>query len=451
MVRSIRVRYLVLLVALNLILVLACLPAESGPSTPTPIGPFMLPTPTPLPPTPTPTPLPSLNTGTVVREMSRRHEMLAADKVDDALAAFLPAHTRRAAQYGVDTYRIWFRTRDENDLVVSIQADLRFPRVETGTEFPVFVYGSGTTGIANACATLNEQFSSRDWGDYRAHMMSYASQGYITILPNWQGYDDRDRTHPYFVADLEGRVLLDAARAVYDFFEEPPNGDILARPSTAVFFGGYSQGGHGAFAADRLAGSYAPELDIKGIIGHATAPDVEGLMYDSPRYAPYIVYAYRQFYGADVVDPARVFLPRWLPTFEPDVTSKCIDEVLNYYPNDAARLLTPEFSEALYNHRLTEAFPAFKEKLDLNYVGNGVSGSAPAVIMHGGADDIVRVRTVERFIGQMCDAGKDVSYNLFMGVNHFQTRQYSFVRTLDWMKAVLDGSPPESICGGVGG
>jgi len=63
----------------------------------------------------------------------------------------------------------------------------------------------------------------------------------------------------------------------------------------------------------------------------------------------------------------------------------------------------------------------------------------------------VRVRTVERFIGQMCDAGKDVSYNLFMGVDHFQTRQYSFVRTLDWMKAVLDGSPPESICGGVGG
>ena len=31
-----------------------------------------------------------------------------------------------------------------------------------------------------------------------------------------------DMTHPYFVSELEGRVMLDAARAVYAFFEEPP-------------------------------------------------------------------------------------------------------------------------------------------------------------------------------------------------------------------------------------
>ena len=446
MKRSVRVRHLVLLVALNLVVVLACLPAESEPSTPTPIGPFALPTPTPLPPTPTPTPLPSLGTGTVVEEMSRRHEILSPGKVDEALATFLPAHARRGAQYGVETYRIWLRTRDENDRVISIQADLRFPRVEAATEFPVFVYGSGTTGLANRCACLNEQFVGNDWGNYRRHMLSYTSQGYITILPNWQGYDDRDRTHPYFVAELEGRVLLDAARAVYDFFENPPDENILARPIQAVFFGGYSQGGHGAFAADRLARSYAPELQVKGIVGHATAPDVEGLMYDSPRYAPYIVYAYRDFYGEDIIDPARVFLPRWLPTFDEDVTSKCIDECFEYYPNDAVRLLTPEFRDALYNGRLGEAFPAFKEKLDLNYSGNGVNPDVPAIILHGGADDIVQLRTVERFIGRLCEAGKDVIYNRYAGVNHFQTRQHSYSHTLDWMKAVLEGNTPASIC-----
>jgi hypothetical protein len=281
-------------------------------------------------------------------------------------------------------------------------------------------------------------------------MMSYTSQGYITILPNWQGYDDRDRTHPYFVAELEGRVLLDAARAVYDFFENPPDENILARPIQAVFFGGYSQGGHGAFAADRLAPSYAPELEVKGIVGHATAPDVEGLMYDSPRYTPYIVYAYRDFYGEDVVDPARILQSRWLSTFAPDVTSKCIDEVFSYYPNDT-RLLTPEFSDALYNHRLGEVFPAFKEKLDLNYSGYEVNPAVPAIILHGGADDIVQARTIERFIGHMCEAGKDVIYNQYVGVNHFQTRQSSFAHTLDWMKAILDGNTPESICATVGG
>lgn len=446
MKRSVRVRHLALLVALNLVVVLACLPAESEPSTPTLIGPFVLPTPTPPPPTPTLTPLPSVGTGTVIQEMSRRHEILAAGKVDEALAAFLPAHTRRRALYGVETYRIWFRTRDENGAMISIQADLRFPRVEAVTEFPIFVYGSGTTGLANRCACLNEQFAGNDWGNYRNHMISYTSQGYITILPNWQGYDERDRTHPYFVAELEGRVLLDAARAVYDFFENLPDESILARPIQAVFFGGYSQGGHGAFAADRMASSYAPELEVKGIVGHAAAPDVEGLMYDSPRYTPYVVYAYRDFYGEDVVDPARVLAPRWVSTLELDVTSMCIDQVFQYYPNDA-RLFTPEFSDALYNGRLSETFPAFKEKLDLNYSGNGVNPAVPAIILHGDADDIVRLRTVERFIGRMCEAGKDVVYHRYASVGHFQTRQYSYSHTLDWMEAVLNGNTPASICG----
>lgn len=448
--RSVRVRYLILLGALNLVIVLACFPAEPDPGTPTPIGPFKLPTPTSLPPTPTLTPLPSFDTGTVLSEMSRRHEIVSAGKVDDVLANFLPAHTRRPALYGVETYRIWFRTRDEDGTMIAIQADLRFPRVETVTEFPVFVYGSGTTGLANKCACLNEQFSGTDWGNYRSHMMSYASQGYITILPNWLGYDDQERTHPYFVAELEGRVLLDATRAVYDFFENLPDEDILARPIQAVFYGGYSQGGHGAFAADKLASSYAPELEIKGIIGHATAPDVEGLMVDAPRYTPYIVYAYRDFYGQDTVDPARVLQSKWLSTFDADAASKCIDEVFVYYPNNV-QLLAPEFSDALYNGRLSEEFPAFKEKLDLNYGGNGADSAVPALILHGTSDDIVQLRTIARFIDSLCEVGKSVNYNRYAGVNHFQTRQYSYAHTLDWMKAVLDGNIPASICESMGG
>ncbi|MEZ4725704.1 MAG: hypothetical protein R3E79_01060 [Caldilineaceae bacterium] len=42
-------------------------------------------------------------------------------------------------------------------------------------------------------------------------MLSYASQGYIAVLPLWQGYDNENGTHPYFVARLEGYLMLDAA------------------------------------------------------------------------------------------------------------------------------------------------------------------------------------------------------------------------------------------------
>jgi dienelactone hydrolase len=389
-----------------------------------------------------------MTTGTVVQAMTTKHEKLSIEQIDSLLVEFLPANNLLPAQYEVDTYRIWFRTQDEDGLVISIQADVRFPKVAVTQAFPVFVYGAGTTGVATKCAALNEHFAGRDWGDYRSHMISYASQGYITILPNWQGYDDQDRTHPYFVSELEGRVVLDAAKAVYDFFEQPPAKDILARPDTAIFLGGYSQGGHGAFSGGRMAPSYAPELEIKGLVGHAMSPDVEGLMYDSPRYGPYIVYAYRDFYGAEVIDPADVFLPNWLPHFDDDVTSKCIDEVFQYYPNDAARLFTREFREALYNDRLADEFPLFKARLDANDSNEKVYPDVPIILQHGAADPIVKVRTIQAFVSYLCSEGQNVTYNQYPGVNHFFTRQHSFADTLMWMEYILNGNTPTSNCPG---
>ena len=48
---------------------------------------------------------------------------------------------------------------------------------------------------------------------------------------------------PIYVAELQGRVALDAARAVYNAFGgEPLAGSGLVTPFDATFIGGYSQG-----------------------------------------------------------------------------------------------------------------------------------------------------------------------------------------------------------------
>ena len=405
---------------------------------------------TPLPaatatPLPTSTPLPPTQTGTVVEGAVARQESLSIAQVDGILHAYLPAQTCPVSQYPLDVYRIQFRTRDREGAEIVVQADLRFPKVESETEFPLFVYGSGTTGIANECATLNEYLGRRAWGNYRAHLSAYATQGYITAIANWQGFDDPDQTHPYFVAELEGYVILDLTRAVYDFFSDPP-ADVLARPADAVFFGGYSQGGHGAFAGDVMAPYYAPELNVVGVVGHAIAPDVEGLMLDSPLYAPYIVYAYRAYYGEQIINPHDVFQERWMATFEQDVT-KCIDHALGYYPNTHDAQYTPRFRDALQNDRLAEEFPAFKAMLELNYSGRQVNPSTPALILHGAADPIVQLRTVEPFVRRLCAANKRVTYRVYPGVNHFQIRQSSHLDSLAWMQDILAGDAPVSDCG----
>jgi acetyl esterase/lipase len=195
-----------------------------------------------------------------------------------------------------------------------------------------------------------------------------------------------------------------------------------------------------------MAPRYAPELNIVGVVGHAVAPDVEGLMCDSPLYAPYIVQAYRAYYGEQVLNPEDFFQERWMATFDQDVT-QCIDHALKYYPNTHETMYTPRFREALQNDRLAVEFPELKAMLDLNYAGREVNPATPAIILHGAADPIVQLRTVEPFVRRLCEEGKSVTYRVYPGVNHFTIRQNSHLDTLAWMRDILAGNMPASDCG----
>jgi pimeloyl-ACP methyl ester carboxylesterase len=346
------------------------------------------------------------------------------------------------AHYAVDLYLLTFTSTDEDDNPIDIVAQLYIPRLDYLGEVPVYMMGSGTTGIVGKCAPSRELPEVRNWGNYRAHMLSYASQGYIGILPDYQGFNDAEGLHYYFVADLEGRVMLDAARAVYAVFENSP---LLVAPSDDVFLAGYSQGGHAIFAATDLAPDYAPEINVRGVIGYGATTNVAALMRDIPYFTPYILYAYAQYYGPDTVDVARVLNPRWIPTFEQDVTGRCIDEMSTYYGQDPRQVYQAEFYDALVSGRLAEQFPNLQAALDMNSTGV-VRGDVPSLILHGGADPIVTTPSQDAFVRQQCSLGASVTYRVYPGVHHFQVRQVGFRDALAWMQSIVDGEAPPSDC-----
>jgi dipeptidyl aminopeptidase/acylaminoacyl peptidase len=76
-----------------------------------------------------------------------------------------------------------------------------------------------------------------------------------------------------------------------------------------------------------------------------------------------------------------------------------------------------------------------------------VNVSTPAIILHGAADPIVRLRTVEPFVRRLCEAEKNVTYRVYPDVNHFTIRQNSHLDSLAWMDAVQAGHAPPSDCG----
>ena len=338
----------------------------------------------------------------------------------------------------VDTYNIYYATRDVAGSAARILAQVFIPVFEgeaAGTSEnpvrrPLLVFGSGTTGIGDQCAPSLERPIARRWGHYRANMLAYASQGIITIFPDYLGFNDTTRPQRYFSKVAEAHTMLDAARAVNSFLA---NREAPVRPSDHLFTSGYSQGGHAAFAAADLRQEYAPELPLTGVIGFAATTDVETLFREGPYYAPNIIYNYLDMYGPEEIAPEDYFLEQWASSLTYDVPRLCVDEFQYYYPYDGTELYTPEFYEALYARDLESDFPELARRLSEN--ATGLSGHGfPALVIQGNQDIIITTPSQTEFVEALEAAGSEVEYIAMDGVRHRHTRPAGFRDSVRWIK-----------------
>jgi pimeloyl-ACP methyl ester carboxylesterase len=340
--------------------------------------------------------------------------------------------------FSVDTYDVRYLTTDMDGSLTEVVAQIFVPVYAVPTERPLYVFGSGTTGLADQCAPSQND----SYGFYRPYMLTYASRGFIGIFPDYLGFNDNSRPQLYFNAQAEAHVLLDAIRAVNEFFETH---DKVVVPSPHTFVAGYSQGGHAAFAAADLRPEYAPEVVLTGIIGFGATTNVERLLRDGPYYAPYIVQSYRHTYGDALFNPSSILATRWLDTLDSVASVQCVTEAQSFYPFDAAQIYAPAFREALYSDRLGEAFPDIKAILDSNRTGLSGHG-IPSLIVQGAQDVIVTNATQRQFVRELCSTGAPVEYLELPGVRHRFTRAAGFEQSIAWMDTLVRGATPPDSC-----
>ena len=351
------------------------------------------------------------------------------------------SHGPPVIENSVESYRIRFSSTDLEGEPVEVYAQLFVPVVDRPAEQPLYVFGSGTTGIGDVCAPTQELAYPHPLGEYRAYLLSFAGRGFTAIIPDYLGFNDPDRFQSYFNARAEAHVMLDAIRAVNDFFARSGSSDS-ERP---VFLGGYSQGGHAAFAAADHLDAYAPELELTGILGFGATTDVESLLREGPFYAPYIALSYAQDYGRERFDPALMFEPRWLPGLEEVAGELCVDQVQLRYPFAGRPLYSEEFYISLFGYDLEEQFPSIATILDENHTGLSGHG-LPALIVQGEDDVIVWTTTQNEFVGQLCQLGSKVHYLVYPGVRHRETRPVAFEESIAWMYGLADDQPAPSSC-----
>lgn len=362
-------------------------------------------------------------------------------QIDRISSTLYPSYSTQTAKYPADEYVIHFLSTDQNGQPLTIKAALFVPKGAEGQKFPLFVFGQGTTGIGDQCAPSMERPEVSNWGNYYNHLRTYAGQGFITVFPDYEGFNDDKRIHHYFNSLLEAHVLLDATRATFEFLPD--------KSEQAAFYAGYSQGGHAAFAVKDYQPTYAPEVPIKGVIGFGATTNIVNLLKENADLAPYLFYSYADFYGKDKVDVSALMQPNWLPTFEKDVLGKCISTVPSYYGTNASRVYSSKFYDSLFNGKLDQDFPELNKLFTENSSGLK-SSSTPGLLIQGDPDPIVTVKSQEEFIKQACSTGNVITYNKYNGVHHFQTRHVSFKDVTSWMRSILAGNKPKSVCENLG-
>jgi hypothetical protein len=267
------------------------------------------------------------------------------------------------------------------------------------------------------------------------------------VTTDYEGMRDPTRPHHYMVGELEGRALLDAVRALESL---PVAKDRLNL--TNLYTGGYSQGGHAALWADKIASEYAPDLKIKGVIGYGPVMSVKTTLADVTHganinwFGPYVVYSYRDYYRT-AYPLGEMLTSKVVSGLDADVPNHCIDTDIPFWGRTPAGVYTPEFIKTLAdNNWAGTQYEEFGKQMDLNAVGSLPTASAK-LINTGALDNVVLATQQTAGASQLCATSSGpVRQVVYPKANHYDTMLQSYQDTLAFMRTLNAGEKPNPTC-----
>ena len=339
---------------------------------------------------------------------------------------------------GPDDARVWrliYVSTTSDDSPVAVSALLAIPSAPAPAKgYPLVTVGHGSVGIGQECAP-----SIDPWGSTLGSAPSYdlfvaplVGAGYAVVMTDYQGLGVEGPSS-YLVGELEGRNILDAARAAFAF------PDLQLQPDLVIW--GQSQGGHAALFAGQLAPTYAPELDVVGVVAEAPATDLATM------YADLIDIDAR----GGIVSLPLMTIDAWVEEY-PEILLDAVlteqgQEVLETIVKPSC--LTGAFflTQILRPSALIQ--PGALSLLDVFVTANTPTPgpyAMPVMVVHGEADETVPMKLTQQFVGQMCDAGTNVTYESYAGAGHVEVIEAALPDVLSWMQDVRDGVAPVSTC-----
>lgn len=336
---------------------------------------------------------------------------------------------RRINAPGFGYARVWqiqYLSTDTHGNSITVSGTVAVPYSSYDGARPIVGYAPGTHGMGDQCAPSARLEEGNDQEGGLIHQ--YGWRGYAVAVTDYEGLGTPG-DHRYMVARSAGHALLDIVRAAQRLTDAG-----LSR-NAPVALVGYSQGGHAASWGAQLAGSYAPELAVKGVAAGGTPANLR-------QVADYN--AGRPNFG--LVLAAGVGMDAAYPSLE-----------LESYLNDAGRAgieqlrsscdFSPYANKTINDYTTSNplATPQWQSTLDAQNVG-GIAPRMPVLLYHSTSDEIIPYSGARSLRTNWCGKGVKLSFWTFYFLEHAATAAWASPDVTSWVGDRLAGKPATSNC-----
>ncbi|MCV7421986.1 lipase [Mycobacterium yunnanensis] len=295
--------------------------------------------------------------------------------------------------------------------------------------WPVIGYGHATTGIQPECApSLDPMLLGLS-----TTVTGLVKAGFVVAVSDYQGLGLDGSYHPYLDATTEGYNLIDSVRAARKL--------VATTSKRWAAFGG-SQGGQAAWAANELAGQYAPELELVGSASYSPPLAIDGFadaaasgtLTSEQRLALLQIVAALADESTDFnLDDYRRGLAaeKWnvlLACKGPDAAER--DQLGDRLTADDVAPASPQAADALRRRLLAESLPR-------------QPATAPLLIVYGGQDQLVSPTWTSRALDAACRMGDVIQIELQPDKGHADVDGST---AFPWINDRFAGEPARNDC-----
>ena len=345
-----------------------------------------------------------------------------------------PLKTLRAP---ATAYRIMYRSTDRAGTPIAVTGSVLIPTAQwkgSGPR-PLVAYAVGTQGLGDQCAPSRQLAAGSEYEG--VFISGLLARGYAVVVTDYQGLGT-EGVHTYMSREVTGRAVLDSIRAA----QRLSPAELPAAGPVAIT--GYSQGGQAAAAAAELAASYAPELNLKGVVAGAVPADLARVAenLDGSLYFAFLGYAVAGLAASYNIDISHYLNARGEQVLA-DLEGQCTPESLLKYPFVRSSTLTRD------GRPVTDYLDAepFKSVLAEQVIGaDGRRPNVPALVTHSTLDDVIPYEVGKAMAKRWCGSGAKVRFSANLAPTHVGGALASYPESFAFLEDRFAGLPAASNC-----